>query len=43
MHNKKGKSPMKKTPQYEVLLLDIKDGKPLQRYFIGFSIEVDYN
>ena len=42
MHNKKSKSPMKKIPQYEVLQLDIKVGKPLHRYFIGSAKENDY-
>ena len=42
MHNKKYKPPMDKVPQYEVLQLYRKAGKPLQRYFIASTTTVDY-
>ena len=42
MHNKKYKPPMNKIPQFEVLQLYRKDGKPLQRYFIGSATKIDY-
>ena len=42
MYNKKIKSPMRKIPQYEVLQPYIKTRKPLQHYFIGSAIAVDY-
>ena len=42
MHNRKYMSPMNKIPQYEVMQLFIKTGKPIQHYFIGSAIAVDY-
>ena len=42
MHNKKYRPPMNKIPQYEVLQLYRKFGKPLQCYFISSAIVNDY-
>ena len=42
MHNKKYKPPTNKIPQYDVVQLYRKAGKPLQRYFIGSATSNDY-